>query len=104
LISIQVSFQRIHAASLWRLVANRTAGQFKKNVLEIGENRAEFSDPDPVLGQTVDHQGHEIVTQTANREPQVAAATIAGMLRWLWESVPDRKCYSAWRSRSSADC
>src|SRR5579863_2360470 len=77
LISSQVSFQ-----SPWNmpclslivvLIANRMAGHFEKNVLEVRQHRAEVGDPDAVLGQTMDHLGHEILAVPLDRESRVLA-------------------------------
>ena len=55
------------------LVANRVTGQFEKDVLKVRENRAEIGDPDPILGQTMNHLGDQIVAPTPNGELRVAA-------------------------------
>src|ERR1700722_15726103 len=70
LISIQVSFQS--PRNIISLVANRTASQFEKHVLEVGDDHAEVSDAYTALGQTVDHLGHQIVAAAANRKLQIA--------------------------------
>src|SRR5271169_254428 len=78
-----MSISRVHAASLSFLsksasvnqasVANRVTGQFEEDILKVGENRAEVSDPDPVFGQTMNHFGYEIVAAAPNRVLRVAA-------------------------------
>src|ERR1700680_4385935 len=68
-----MSISRVHAALLSSLVANRVTGQFEKDVLKVRENRAEIRDPNPILGQTMNHLGDEIVAPTPNRELRVAA-------------------------------
>src|ERR1700722_12801666 len=71
LISIQVSFQS--PRNILFLVANRTAGQFEKHVLEIGYDHAKVGNAYAALGQTMDHFGHQIVAAAANRKLQIAA-------------------------------
>src|ERR1700733_2584471 len=73
-----MSISRVHAASLSNLsrsslVANRVTGQFEKDILKVGENRAEIRDPDAILGQTMNYLGDEIVTSAPNCELRVAA-------------------------------
>jgi hypothetical protein len=50
------------------------ASQFEKDILEVWENRAEIRDPDPILGQAMNHLGHQIVAPPANCELRVAAS------------------------------
>src|SRR5271165_2264776 len=47
--------------------------QFQKNVLKVREDGAEISNPDVILGQTMNHLGDKIVAGSANRELRVAA-------------------------------
>src|ERR1017187_1052 len=77
LISSQVSFQSPRnivclflASSL--LIANRMAGELQKDVFQAGQHGAKIGDPDAVLGQTLDHLGHESVAQPLNRELRVS--------------------------------
>src|SRR5262249_54681158 len=73
LISSQVSFQspRIIAGS--PSIADRMAGQFQKDVLQVGQHGGKVGDPDPVLGETVDHLGHEVVAPPLKSEMGVVA-------------------------------
>src|SRR4029077_17452697 len=73
LISIHVNFQSPCSIVIESSVANRVTSQFEKDVLKVRKNCAEFCYPEPVLGQTVNHFGHEIVAVTSNRELRVAA-------------------------------
>src|SRR6185503_6476061 len=68
LISSQVSCHtvRIEADS----VANRVAGQLEKDVLERRDFRAEVGDRDSMLRDAADHQRHEIVTLSPQRDSQ----------------------------------
>src|SRR6266853_3967819 len=61
LISSQVSFQSPRSMSESLSIADRMAGQFQKNVLQVGQHGAEVGDPDPILGEALDHLGHEVV-------------------------------------------
>src|SRR5439155_24066896 len=38
-------------------IANRVTGQFEKDILKVGENRAEIGEPYPILRQTMNHRG-----------------------------------------------
>ena len=58
-------------------IANRVTGQFEKDILKVGENRAEISNPDSILGQTMNHLGDEIVAATPNRESASRCNVIA---------------------------
>src|SRR5437899_9350178 len=62
LISSQVSFQSPRSIVQSLSIANRMAGEFQKDVLEVGQHCAEFGDPDPIIGETLDHLGHEVLT------------------------------------------
>src|SRR5579871_3061543 len=66
LISSHVSFQS--PRNMGRLVANGMAGQFQENVFQVGQHRAEVGDPNPILGETLNHLGHQIVALALNRE------------------------------------
>src|ERR1700733_5220722 len=66
-ISIQVSFQSPRSIMI-NLFANRATGKLEKDVLKVGENRAEIGDPDSALGKTMNHFGHQVVTRAANRD------------------------------------
>src|ERR1019366_4328591 len=44
-----------------------------KDILKVGENRAEIGDPYPILRQTMDHLGDKIVAATPNRDLQPSA-------------------------------
>jgi hypothetical protein len=50
------------------------AGQFQQDVLRVRENRAEIRDPEPILGKTLNHLGHWVVTSAANGDPGLAAS------------------------------
>src|ERR1700687_5998286 len=67
------SVSRVAAASLSSLIANRVTSKFEKDVLKVGQNRAKIRNPDPILGKTMNHLGHEIVAPAANGEPPVIA-------------------------------
>src|SRR5271163_2130089 len=66
LISNQVSFQSPRNIALSLLIPNRMAGQFQKDVLQVRQHGAKVGDPDPVLGQTLDHFGHKVVAMSLN--------------------------------------
>src|SRR5437762_3548978 len=68
LISSQVNFQSPCSMALSVLIANRMAGQFQKDVLQVGQHGAKVGDPYPVLGQAMDYLAHEVVAPPANRE------------------------------------
>src|SRR5437763_4773653 len=55
LISSQVSFQSPRSMAVSLSIANRMAGQFQENVLQVGQHGAEVGDADPILGETLDH-------------------------------------------------
>src|SRR5579863_1298750 len=67
LISSQVSFQSpwnivcfllgLVSPVPYLLVTNRTASQLQKDVFQRGEHGTKVGDPDPVLGQALDHLG-----------------------------------------------
>src|ERR1041384_2651140 len=57
LISLQVNFQSPRSIAGSPLIADRVAGQFQKNVLQVGQHGAEVGDPDPILGEALDHLG-----------------------------------------------
>src|ERR1700688_1707486 len=61
LISSQVSFQSPSSIVESLSIADRMAGQFQKDVLQIGQHGAKVGHPDPILGETLDHLSHEIV-------------------------------------------
>src|ERR1700682_754081 len=61
LISSQVSFQSPRSMALSLLIANRMAGQFQEDVVQVGQHGAKVSDPNPVLGQAMDHLRHKVV-------------------------------------------
>src|SRR5438128_1175059 len=73
LISSQVSFQSPRSIAESLSIADRMAGQFQKDVLQVGQHGAEVGDPDPILGQTLDHLGHEVVAPPLQRELGVLA-------------------------------
>src|SRR5947209_15457038 len=62
LISSQVSFQSPRSIAQSLSIANRMAGEFQKHVLEVGQHCAEVGDPDPIIGETLDHLGNEVLT------------------------------------------
>src|ERR1700731_1023405 len=66
-----MSISRVHAASLSVLFANRAASQLEKDVLKVGENGAEIRDPNPMLRQTVNHPGDQVVAPPSNGESHV---------------------------------
>src|SRR5580704_16946415 len=66
-VSIQVSFQSPRSIMI-SLFANRATGKLEKHVLKVRENRTEIGDPDTVLGKTVNHFGHQVVTRAANSD------------------------------------
>src|SRR5436305_13692777 len=68
LISSQVSFQSPRSIVESLSIANRMAGQFQKDVLQVGQYGAEVGDPDPILGETLDHLGHEVVAPSLKSE------------------------------------
>src|ERR1700733_1572158 len=74
LISSQVSFQSPCNMALSLLIANRMAGQLQKYVLQVGQHGAEVGDPDPILGQTMYHLGHEVVAASPNAEAGILAS------------------------------
>src|SRR5882724_11241979 len=47
--------------------------QLEKDVLKIEKNRAEIRDPHPVLKQTMNHLGHQVIAPAANGESRVRA-------------------------------
>lgn len=49
------------------------AGQFQKDVFQVGQHGTEVGDPDPILGETLDHLGHEVVAPSLKSEPGVLA-------------------------------
>src|SRR5579871_1923772 len=67
LTSIQVNFQSPRSIDE-SSIANRVTGQFEKNILKVGENRAEIGDAYSVLRQAMNHLGDEIVAAPPNRE------------------------------------
>src|SRR5258707_385027 len=73
LISSQVSFQSPRNIFESLSIADRMAGQFQKHILEVGQHGAEFGDPDPILGETLDHLGHEVVAPPLKSELEVLA-------------------------------
>src|SRR5580658_4641111 len=73
LISSQVSFQSPRSIDESLSIANRMAGQFQKDVLQVGQYGAEVGDPDPILGETLDHFGHEVVAAPLKSELGVLA-------------------------------
>src|SRR5260370_30800585 len=73
LISSQVSFQSPRSIAESLSIADRMAGQFQKDVLQVGQHGAEVGDPDPILGETLDHLGHEVVAPPLTRELGVLA-------------------------------
>jgi len=44
------------------------AGQFQKDVREVGQHGQEVGDPDPILKEALDHVGHEAVAPALGRE------------------------------------
>src|SRR6476469_2332695 len=68
-----MSTSTVRAASFSLLFANRAASQLEKDVLKVGDGRAEFSDPNPILRQAVNHVGDKIVSPPANGESHVGA-------------------------------
>src|SRR5215813_5590640 len=73
LISSQVSFQSPCSIAESLSITDRMAGQFQKDVLQVGQHSAEIGDPDPILGETLDHLGHEVVTQRLKGELGILA-------------------------------
>src|SRR5579871_45146 len=71
--SIQVNFQSPRSIIFCVLVANRVASQFDKDVFKVRENGAEIRDPDPILGETMNHRGDQILASAPKCELQVAA-------------------------------
>src|SRR3954466_2659264 len=57
LISSQVSFQSPRSIAESLSIADRMAGQFQKDVLQVGRRGAEVGDPYPIFGETLDHFG-----------------------------------------------
>ncbi len=57
-------------------IANRTAGEIEKNVLQIRQDGAEVGDANPILAETMNHFGHQIVPAAANRELRVVTYDI----------------------------
>src|SRR5260370_39685900 len=47
--------------------------QLEKDVLKVGQNRPEIRDPDLILGQTMNHLGHQVVAPAVNGESKVSA-------------------------------
>ena len=43
-------------------------GHREKDILEGGQHRAKVGDPNPVLGQTLDHVCHDVVAAAADRD------------------------------------
>src|SRR6478736_3837886 len=60
LISSQVSLSSPRMGCM-DSVADRVAGQLQEHVFEVGRAGPEVGHPDPVLGQTRDDLGHEIL-------------------------------------------
>src|SRR5579872_63321 len=71
--SIHVSFQSPRSIIFFRLVADRMASQFDKDVLKVRKDCAEIRDSDAILRQTMNHFGDKIISPAANRELRVAA-------------------------------
>src|SRR5580700_2110290 len=55
------------------------AGQFQKDVLQVGQHGAEVGDPDPILGETLDHLGHEVVAPPLKSELVVLAHRVLNL-------------------------
>src|SRR5580700_1513707 len=72
LISSQVSLKSPRNICV-SLIANRMAGQFQKNVLQIRQHSTKIGDADAVLGETLDHLGHEVVAAALNGETGLLA-------------------------------
>src|SRR5215467_10548625 len=73
LISSQVSFQSPRSIARSPSIADRMAGQFQKDVLQVGQHSAEIGDPDPIFGETLDHLGHEVVAPPLKSKLRVLA-------------------------------
>src|SRR5882724_2037553 len=78
LISSQVSFNSPRHISSPQSpssvsVANRVAGDREEHVLERRQQRAEVGRADPVLGQALDHVGHEVFAAAADGEALIDA-------------------------------
>src|SRR6516225_6415840 len=71
LISSQVSFQSPRNIFCPFLVANRVACQFQKDVFQVGEDRPEVHDTDPILGEAVDHLGDKFLSPASNCELRI---------------------------------
>src|SRR5437588_3241107 len=72
LISSQVSCQRPRRRCM-DSVPHGVAGEHEEDILEIRKHGAELGDSDPLLGEALDHLGHEIVPEAANGIARVEA-------------------------------
>src|SRR5437763_8305544 len=95
LISSQVSFQSPRSIAQSLSIANRMAGEFQKDVLEVGRLGAEVGDPDPIFGETLDHLGHEVVAPALKSEPGVLAYHVLNLWNrsktFFGEGIPGRQ-------------
>ena len=48
-------------------------GQFQEDVLERRDDGAKVGDVNPMLGETLNHAGHEVVSHAVNRAAPVLA-------------------------------
>src|SRR5262249_38595517 len=73
LISSQVSFQSPRNIAESPSIADRMACQFQKDVLQVRQHGSEVCDPDPILGETVNHLCHEVVAPPLKSKLRVLA-------------------------------
>src|ERR1700678_912793 len=70
--STHVSFQS-PCNIRFRLVANGATRQFQKNVFEVRKHGTEIRNANPILRQTSNHFGHQVVAAPADRDLLSAA-------------------------------
>src|SRR5437762_1604517 len=81
LISSQVSFQSPRSIAESPSIADRMAGQFQKDVLQVGQHSSDVGDPDPILGETLEHFGDEVVAPPLKGERGVLSRRVPHLWR-----------------------